>query len=51
MTQKTKEVEAETKPKCPRCGAEHTVANINHWQKDWWHCQVCNIRWEEDEYE
>ena len=36
------------KPKCLRCGAEHTVSYLGHWAKDWWTCSVCNIRWEEE---
>ena len=43
-----KNAEATPKPKCLRCGAEHTVSNLNHWTKGWWTCAICNIRWEED---
>lgn len=39
------------KPKCLRCGAEHTVSDLGHWQPGWWTCPVCNIRWEEDEFD
>jgi transposase-like protein len=46
-----KNVEITPKPKCLRCGAEHTVSYLGHWEKGWWTCAVCNIRWEEDEFE
>ena len=34
------------KPKCVRCGNEHTVSEVAHWKKGWWMCAVCNVRWE-----
>ena len=43
-----KNLEIMPKPKCLRCGAEHTVSYLGHWAKDWWTCSVCNIRWEEE---
>jgi transcription elongation factor Elf1 len=43
-----KNAEIPAKPKCLRCGAEHTVSDLGHWAKGWWTCAVCNIRWEED---
>ena len=43
-----KNAEITPKPKCLRCGAEHTVSDLGHWMKGWWTCAVCNIRWEED---
>ena len=46
-----KNIEIGPKPKCLRCGAEHTVSDLGHWMPGWWTCQVCNIRWEEDEYD
>jgi transposase-like protein len=46
-----KNLEYLPKPKCLRCGAEHTVSDLGHWAKGWWTCAVCNIRWEEDEFE
>jgi hypothetical protein len=46
-----KNIEITPKPKCLRCGSEHTVSDLGHWHPGWWTCQVCNIRWEEDEYE
>jgi hypothetical protein len=46
-----KNAEPTQKPKCLRCGAEHTVSYLGHWLKGWWTCSVCNVRWEEDEYE
>jgi transposase-like protein len=46
-----KNIEFTPKPKCLRCGSEHTVSDVGHWMPGWWTCQVCNIRWEEDEYE
>jgi ribosomal protein L37AE/L43A len=46
-----KNAEPIEKPKCQRCGAEHTVSDLGHWAKGWWTCSVCNIRWEEDEFE
>lgn len=46
-----KNLEITPKPKCLRCGSEHTVSDVGHWQRGWWTCQICNIRWEEDEYE
>jgi transposase-like protein len=46
-----KNLEITPKPKCLRCGAEHTVSDLGHWAKGWWTCSVCNIRWEEDEYD
>ena len=33
------------KPKCTRCGNQHTVSAISHWKKGWFMCRVCNIRW------
>lgn len=35
------------KPKCIRCGSKHTVSPVSHWQKGWWTCALCNVRWEE----
>jgi hypothetical protein len=46
-----KNIEITPKPKCMRCGSDHCVSDVCHWQKGWWTCQICNIRWEEDEYE
>jgi hypothetical protein len=46
-----KNLEITAKPKCLRCGAEHTVSDLGHWMPGWWTCSVCNIRWEEDEFE
>ena len=46
-----KNLEYTPKPKCQRCGAEHTVSDLGHWAKGWWTCSVCNIRWEEDEFD
>jgi len=46
-----KNLEITPKPKCMRCGSDHSVSDIGHWQKGWWTCQICNIRWEEDEFE
>ena len=46
-----KNIEFTPKPKCLRCGSEHTVSDVGHWLPGWWTCQICNIRWEEDEYE
>jgi transposase-like protein len=46
-----KNAEITTKPKCLRCGAEHTVSDLGHWAKGWWTCAVCNIRWEEDVFD
>ena len=33
-----KNPEVTEKPKCLRCGAEHTVSNLGHWLKGWWTC-------------
>ena len=46
-----KNIEVAPKPKCLRCSSEHTVSDLGHWHAGWLTCQVCNIRWEEDEYE
>jgi transposase-like protein len=46
-----KNLEVTPKPKCQRCGAVHTVSDLGLWMKGWWTCQVCNIRWEEDEFD
>lgn len=46
-----KAIAVEAKPKCLRCGLQHTVSAVGHWKAGWWTCGVCNIRWEEDEYE
>ncbi len=46
-----KNLEIVPKPKCLRCGAQHTVSDLGHWMPGWWTCQVCNIRWEEDEFD
>ena len=46
-----KNAEPTPKPKCIRCGAEHTVSYLGHWLKGWWTCSVCNVRWEEDEFD
>jgi hypothetical protein len=46
-----KNLEITPKPKCLRCGSEHTVSDVGHWAPGWWTCSVCNIRWEEDEFE
>ena len=39
------------KPKCMRCGTQHTVSDLGLWMPGWWTCQLCNIRWEEDEFD
>jgi hypothetical protein len=39
------------KPKCMRCGTLHTVSDLGLWKPGWWTCQICNIRWEEDEFD
>jgi len=46
-----KNADTTPKPKCLRCGAEHTVSDLGHWLQGWWTCAVCNIRWEEDIYD
>jgi hypothetical protein len=46
-----KNLEITPKPKCLRCGLEHTVSDVGHWAPGWWTCSICNIRWEEDEFE
>jgi hypothetical protein len=46
-----KNLEITPKPKCMRCGSDHSVSDVGHWLPGWWTCQICNIRWEEDEYE
>jgi hypothetical protein len=46
-----KNLEITPKPKCLRCGSEHTVSDLGHWMPGWFTCQICNVRWEEDEYE
>jgi hypothetical protein len=46
-----KNIEFTPKPKCIRCGAEHSVSDLGHWMPGWWTCQICNVRWEEDEFE
>ena len=35
-----------SKPKCVRCGNEHTVSALGHWHDGWWTCSVCNVRWQ-----
>ena len=46
-----KNLEITPKPKCLRCGLEHTVSDVGHWAQGWWTCSICNIRWEEDEFD
>ena len=29
-----------SKPKCVRCGNQHTVSALGHWHDGWWTCSV-----------